>query len=147
MVFEITGAGEDVNYLEKQIEENELKNVNFHGYVPRETLKKLEEEASAFVVFQNNDSVFSRTNFPSKLFHYISFCKPVFVNRCDIFNKYGEFENVFFIDPTNSMEKIKKILSDRKKTYANVKQQMERYNNSIGKEIVDLLGVETLTDN
>jgi glycosyltransferase involved in cell wall biosynthesis len=137
--FDITGDGDDVEYLKGEIIKYNLKHVHFHGYVSYDKLIKLEEQAAALFLFQNDDSKFSKTNFPSKLFHYISLCKPVLVNKCQMFSEYEEFNNVFVVDPSDNMIDATNYIDREGVNARDVIVQMQEYNNRIGDEIYALI--------
>jgi len=137
--FDITGDGDDVEYLKDEIIKYDLNHVHFHGYVSYDKLVKLEGQATALFLFQNDDSKFSKTNFPSKLFHYISLCKPVLVNKCMMFSEYEEFNNVFVVDPGINVMDIISDINIENLNSREINSQMMGYNNRVGDEIYALI--------
>lgn len=128
--FHVTGRGIDEGSLVNFIAENGLKNVFFHGYIPLDALNNLEERIDGFILFQNEDSPIYDTNFPSKLFHYLSSGKPVFFNRCSLFTGYERFGNAFPIaNIENGANQILNILNNRRKYYPEIVSEIEAYNN------------------
>ena len=128
--FHITGSGKDEARLIDFISRHSLKNVFFHGYISLDALKDLEQSIYGYILMQNEDSPIYDTNFPSKLFHYLSSGKPVFLNHCSLFAGFEGFENAFAILNTkNSGKEIVGVLKDRKRYYPGVVSRMEAYNN------------------
>ena len=90
----------------------------------------LEGRVDGFILCQNEDSSIYDTNFPSKLFHYLSSEKPVFFNRCSLFVKYEAFENAFPVDNVeNGGNEILNVFNNHKKSYPEVLSKIESYNN------------------
>lgn len=140
MEFHITGAGPNENELLDTIKSGNLDNVIFHGYVSLERLKELEYSTDAFILCQNENSPIYRTNFPSKMFHFLSFYKPVFFNQCSLFGDYEEFENAFPINNVeNGAEEIQKVLKCKEAYYPSSHHKMEQYNRDVEKKIMSLL--------
>ncbi len=127
--FHITGSGVDEAALVDFIERENLEHVSFHGYIPLGDLRSLEDRVDGFILCQNEDSPIYDTNFPSKLFHFLSFGKAVFLNRCTLFAKYQGFENAFFIDNVqNGANQMLNTLTNGKKYYPEVQSNMEAHN-------------------
>lgn len=127
--FHVTGAGKDAARLREFIAEKGLKNVFFHGYIPLADLTRLEQEINGYILLQNEDSPIYDTNFPSKLFHFLSSGKPVFFNRCVLFAGFEGFENAFAItDPENAGSEISRALTAGKARYPGVAPRLEAYN-------------------
>jgi hypothetical protein len=138
--FHITGFGSDEKYLVEFIKEKDLRNIFFHGYISLESLKKIEQDTYGFIVCQNEDSSIYETNFPFKLFSYISSGKPVFLNRCSLFEEYESFENVFLIDNIeDGASVILNVYNNHRKYYPEIFQRMKEYNNSAFEKIKTIL--------
>ena len=128
--FHVTGTGRDEASLVNFIAEHALGNVFFHGYISHVALNNLEEKIDGFILFQNEDSPIYATNFPSKLFHYLSFGKPVFFNRCSLFVEYERFTNAISITNVESGAKeILNIFNNCGGYYPQIVSEIKAYNN------------------
>jgi hypothetical protein len=138
--FHITGFGSDELRLVEFIKEKDLRNIFFHGYVSLESLKKIEHDTYGFIVCLNEDSPIYETNFPFKTFSYISSGKPVFLNRCSLFEEYESFENVFLIDNIeDGASVILNVYNNHRKYYPEIFQRMKEYNNNAFEKIKTIL--------
>ena len=135
----VTGGGKGTGRLRTFLEEHDLPNVHYHGFIPTEDLLALEESASGYLILQNEDSRYYGTNYPSKFFYYLGRLKPVFVNRCSLFEPYLSIPNAFAFDrPADAAVVIQQHI-DREFDHQTARIMMRDYNQGIGKALGRLL--------
>jgi len=135
----VTGGGKGAGCLRTFLEEHDLPHVHYHGFIPTEDLLALEERASGYLILQNEDSPYYGTNYPSKFFYYLGRLKPVFVNRCSLFEPYLSIPNAFAFDrPADAAMVIQQHI-DREFDHQTARIMMRDYNQGIGKALGKLL--------
>jgi|GEM_PF-6641019 len=135
----VTGGGKGAERLRIYLEEHHLPHVHYHGFIPFKDLLDLEERASGYLVLQNEDSPYYSTNYPSKFFYYLGRLKPVFVNRCSLFEPFLSIPNAIAIDrPADAAIVIQQYI-DREVDHQTVRIMMQEYNQEIGRALGELL--------
>ncbi|WP_418319523.1 glycosyltransferase [Piscinibacter sakaiensis] len=71
---------------------------NYLGFVSDEKLAELRQRAAAVILLNDVDSEFNRTNFPSKLFDYLSAGKLIVCTRNPLLADYAALDNMLLLE-------------------------------------------------
>lgn len=108
--FVFMGEGATEPSLKKQVDEQNLKNVQFLGNHPMETLSEVVNLCDASVTSFLNLPIL-KTNSPNKLFDSLSAGKPIIVNSAGWTKDLVEKDDCgFFVDPDNPKDFAEKLL-------------------------------------
>lgn len=108
--FVFMGSGATEPKLKQQVEEQKLKNVQFLGNHPMDTLSEVVNLCDASITSFLNLPIL-KTNSPNKLFDSLSAGKPIIVNSAGWTKDLVEKEHCgFYVDPDNPHDFVEKLL-------------------------------------
>ena len=108
--FVFMGSGATEPKLKQQVEEQKLKNVQFLGNHPMDTLSEVVNLCDASITSFLNLPIL-KTNSPNKLFDSLSAGKPIIVNSAGWTKDLVEKEHCgFYVDPDNPQDFVEKLL-------------------------------------
>lgn len=115
----------DKNYFKKKINIDNEK-IKFLGFKNKWDLNKLSKKADVFVNLRNEDNFDNNNNFPSKILHYLRYCKPII--STDQLSYRDELRNLLLIKKKkkNYEELIKKIIKFDSKFLKKKQKQSEK---------------------
>ncbi len=104
----ICGTGDAVGYIQQMQKINDR--IEYKGLVPNNEVLKLQKEATVLVNPRQNNEVFTRYSFPSKILEYMSSGTPVLCYKLDgIPDEYDEF--LYYVE-NDSVEAFSKRITD-----------------------------------
>ena len=138
--FIFMGGGATEPLLKKQVEEQELKNVQFLGNHPMDTLTEVVNLCDASVTSFLNLPIL-KTNSPNKLFDSLSAGKPIIVNSAGWTKDLVEKEDCgFFVDPDNPSDFAEKLL-----LYKNKPDTLKRWGENARRLSVEVFNKDILS--
>jgi len=102
------------------------KKIRFLGFKNKQDLNKLSKKVDIFVNLRNENNFDNNNNFPSKILHYLKYCKPII--STDQLSYRDELRNVLVIKKRNRSYKelIKKIIKFDSKFLTKKQKQSEK---------------------
>jgi len=120
-IFHITGKGED--NICKKLEESIVKYCNnggqaiYYGYVSKEKLNELYLKADILLALQKPDLEFSKYCFPSKIFEYYKYNKPIITTNISDLSSDTFFNLIFIKYSESSLRKKLSIINEKYNYY------------------------------
>ena len=138
--FVFMGDGATCPELKKQAEEQGLKNVQFLGNHPMETVSEVVNLCDASITTFMNLPIL-QTNSPNKLFDSLSAGKPIIVNSAGWTKDLVEKDDCgFFVDPERPEELAEKLLQ-----YKDDKETLKRWGENARKLSLEVFDKDILS--
>ncbi len=115
----------DKKYFKKNINIDNKK-IQFLGFKNKSELNKLSKKADIFVNLRNENNFDNNNNFPSKILHYLRYCKPII--STDQLSYTDELKKLLLIKKRNRnyMDLIRKIIKFDNKFLIKKQKQSEK---------------------
>ena len=110
LIFNVYGDGDFTDRFLEIIDELGIKDVvKYHGIVPLEKIAEAIETIDLGII-PNKLTPFTEINFPTRIFEYLSKCKPVIAPKTTGILDYFNDDSIFFFKPGDAKDLSKKIL-------------------------------------
>lgn len=124
--FHITGRGDENESQILHQECSRKKNVHFHGFLDPRRFESIIQKTDAFVLLNDISSPYNKSNFPSKLFDYLSRNKRIITTANPLLSPYSHLDNMVIVD-LKSSERFQEILHSPIKTnHAAIQRQADQ---------------------
>jgi len=123
IIFDITGraAGPEEEKLRQRVAR--CPNIRYHGFLEDKAFKKIIEKADAFVLLNDRNSPYNKTNFPSKFFEYLSKNKFIITTANPLLSPYLGMKNIILLENfPEDVKKLKSLTQDRKTCHDEIVQ-------------------------
>lgn len=140
----ICGSGEAENEIKSMSSED--KRIKFFGFLIKDDVKKLQQQATILVNPRPNEGEYTKYSFPSKIMEYLASGRPVLMNKLDgIPDEYDEFIYYFnSLKPKSIASKIVEVMEkeeERKQLAEYARQFVLNNKNSVvqARKVLEML--------
>lgn len=104
------------------------------GFIAQDRLQELTRRARAVILLNDVDSAFNETNFPSKLFDYLSNGKTVLTTRNPLLAPYAGLSNLLMIDSIeHDLADLRALLLTRRFVAEEIRSLDDRIRSELGR--------------